>query len=112
MVPAGDSLRTSSVEISLTPAYAAVVGSCWLEQGGCYVCANIRGGGEFGPSWHQAALKENRCIRQVASAPFYLVTIILCRNLAYDDFIAVAEDLIKKRSVPSRLKPILFSYLL
>lgn len=62
-------------EISLTPSYAAVVGAGWLERGGCYVSANIRGGGEFGPQWHQAAKKENR-------------------QLAYDDFIAVAEDLI------------------
>ena len=48
------------VEISLTPSYAAVVGAGWLEKGGCYVSANIRGGGEFGPQWHQAAKKENR----------------------------------------------------
>lgn len=61
----------------MTPSYAAIVGTCWLERGGVYVCANIRGGGEFGPKWHQAALKQNR-------------------NLAYDDFIAVAEDLIAK----------------
>ena len=58
--------------------YMYKVGSCWLEKGGCYVVANIRGGGEFGPKWHQAALKQNR-------------------NLAYDDFIAVAEDLIHKK---------------
>ena len=64
-------------EISLTPSYAALVGSGWLEKGGCYVSANIRGGGEFGPSWHQAAKRENR-------------------QLAYDDFIAVAEDLIQR----------------
>jgi hypothetical protein len=50
------------VEISLTPSYASIIGSCWLEKGGCYVCANIRGGGEFGPEWHQAALKANRCV--------------------------------------------------
>jgi len=65
-------------EISMTPGYAAVVGKLWLERGGVYVVANIRGGGEFGPRWHQAALKENR-------------------KLAYDDFIAVAEDLLKKK---------------
>ena len=62
-------------EISLTPAYIAVVGAAWLEAGGCFVQPNIRGGGEFGPSWHQAALKENR-------------------QKAYDDMIAVAEHLI------------------
>lgn len=62
-------------EISLTPYYPAVTGAGWLSNGGVYVLANIRGGGEFGPQWHQAALKENRC-------------------KAYDDFIAVAEHLV------------------
>ena len=61
-------------EVSLTPHYIAAVGATWLNRGGAYVEANIRGGGEFGPKWHQAALKENR-------------------NRAYEDFIAVAEDL-------------------
>lgn len=65
-------------EISQTPNYAALMGAGWLERGGCYVVANIRGGGEFGPTWHQAALRENR-------------------QRAYDDFIAVAEDLIARR---------------
>lgn len=65
-------------EISLTPAYSAIPGKCWLEKGGVYVMANIRGGGEFGPKWHQAALQEKR-------------------NKAYEDFIAVAEELIAKR---------------
>jgi prolyl oligopeptidase PreP (S9A serine peptidase family) len=56
-----------------------------LERGGVYVVANIRGGGEFGPAWHRAALKENR-------------------QRAYDDFIAVAEDLIaRKITSPQRL---------
>ncbi len=63
-------------EISLTPTYLQGVGKLWLEQGGAYAIANIRGGGEFGPDWHQAALKENR-------------------QRAYDDFIAVAEELIE-----------------
>ncbi|MFK7741981.1 MAG: prolyl oligopeptidase family protein [Planctomycetota bacterium] len=62
-------------EVSLTPGYSATVGSCWLEEGGVYVVANIRGGGEFGPRWHQAALKQNR-------------------NKAYEDFAAVARSLI------------------
>ena len=62
-------------EISMTPSYLGVTGMMWLQRGGCYVIANIRGGGEFGPSWHQAALKENR-------------------NKAYEDFISVAENLI------------------
>jgi prolyl oligopeptidase len=64
-------------EISMTPAYSPSVGVGWLEKGGTYVVANIRGGGEFGPAWHQSALRENRC-------------------KAYDDFIAVAEDLIAR----------------
>jgi prolyl oligopeptidase len=64
-------------EISLTPRYSATLGRLWLEQGGTYVLANIRGGGEYGPRWHQAALQENR-------------------QRAYDDFIAIAEDLISR----------------
>ena len=64
-------------EISMTPSYASVTGRKWLEEGGCYVVANIRGWGEYGPRWHKAALRENR-------------------ELAYDDFIAVAEDLIAR----------------
>ncbi|MEM7324408.1 MAG: prolyl oligopeptidase family serine peptidase [Actinomycetota bacterium] len=62
-------------EIPLTPAYSPTVGRLWLEQGGAYVVANIRGGGEFGPSWHQAGLKQRR-------------------QTVYDDFIAVAEHLV------------------
>jgi prolyl oligopeptidase len=65
-------------EVSLTPAYAATFGAAWLERGGVYVVANIRGGGEYGPRWHQAALKHNR-------------------QRAYDDFIAVGEDLIARK---------------
>jgi len=63
------------------PRYSAIVGNSWLEKGGVYVLANIRGGGEFGPQWHQAGLKENR-------------------QLVFDDFHAVAEDLIA-RSITS-----------
>jgi prolyl oligopeptidase len=63
--------------IARTPVYSGVLGSAWLERGGVYVLANIRGGGEFGPAWHRAALKENR-------------------QRAFDDFIAVAEDLIAR----------------
>ena len=63
-------------EISLTPGYSPTVGHSWLARGGAYAVANIRGGGEYGPRWHQAALKEKR-------------------QVAYDDFIAVAEDLIE-----------------
>ncbi|WP_137936532.1 prolyl oligopeptidase family serine peptidase [Chitinivorax sp. B] len=65
-------------EVSLKPSYAANMGASWLTKGGVYVLANIRGGGEFGPSWHQAALKESR-------------------QKAYDDFISVAEDLIASK---------------
>jgi len=62
-------------EISMGPKYIASVGNTWLEKGGVYVEACIRGGGEFGPSWHQAALKAKR-------------------NKSYEDFIGVAEHLI------------------
>ncbi len=64
-------------EVSLVPTYSATVGHSWLERGGVYVVANIRGGGEYGPAWHQAALLENR-------------------QRAYDDMAAVAEDLIER----------------
>ncbi|MEE2758143.1 MAG: prolyl oligopeptidase family serine peptidase [Myxococcota bacterium] len=69
-------------EISLTPRYMASVGKLWLERGGAFAMANIRGGGEFGPKWHAAAKKENR-------------------QRAFDDFIAVAEDLIKTKVTTS-----------
>jgi len=46
-------------EISLQPGYDGAMGRSWLSRGGVYVVANIRGGGEFGPQWHQAALKAN-----------------------------------------------------
>ncbi len=64
-------------EISRTPGYGAVTGAAWLERGGVYVLANIRGGGEFGPDWHRAALQENR-------------------QRAFDDFIAVGDDLVER----------------
>jgi prolyl oligopeptidase len=64
-------------EIALTPSYQALTGAAWLERGGVYVVANIRGGGEFGPEWHQAALKANR-------------------HRAYEDFAAVADDLVRR----------------
>ncbi|MAF57423.1 MAG: S9 family peptidase, partial [Ponticaulis sp.] len=60
-----------------TPSYSALRGKLWLERGGAYVLANIRGGGEFGPAWHEAGLKTER-------------------QIVYDDFIAVAEDLIDR----------------
>ena len=61
-------------QIAFPPAYKPELGKLWLENGGAYVVANIRGGGEFGPAWHQAALRENR-------------------QRAFDDFAAVARDL-------------------
>src|SRR5690606_19459059 len=65
-------------EISMLPGYSATVGKAWLSKGGVYVVANIRGGGEYGPRWHQAALKANR-------------------HKAYEDFAAVARDLVARK---------------
>jgi len=64
--------------ISEKPFYSGSVGKQWLNEGGVFVLANIRGGGEFGPKWHQAALKKNK-------------------RKSYEDFIAIAEDLIRKK---------------
>jgi prolyl oligopeptidase len=64
-------------EVTQMPSYSGLMGSGWFERGGVYALANIRGGGEFGPRWHRAALREHR-------------------QRAFDDFIAVAEDLIKR----------------
>jgi prolyl oligopeptidase len=72
-------------EISMDPYYLATVGRLWLSRGGAFALANIRGGGEFGPRWHEAALKEHR-------------------QRAFDDFEAVAEDLERtKETSPRRL---------
>jgi prolyl oligopeptidase len=72
-------------EVSMTPNYSATIGKLWLERGGVYVLANIRGGGEFGPAWHDAGLNVHR-------------------QRIYDDFAAVAEDLIaRKITSPRRL---------
>ncbi len=72
-------------EISLQPNYSGGVGRAWTSQGGVYVVANIRGGGEYGPRWHQAALKANRL-------------------RAYEDFAAVARDLYaRKVTRPNKL---------
>ena len=65
-------------EVSRTPRYSGALGSAWVARGGVYVLANIRGGGEFGPKWHQAAVKEKH-------------------QTNFDDFIAVAEDLIARK---------------
>jgi prolyl oligopeptidase len=64
-------------EVSMTPSYSPTIGMDWLDAGGVYVLANIRGGGEYGPAWHLAAQRENR-------------------QKSYDDFYAVAEDVISK----------------
>ena len=71
-------------EVSMLPGYSATVGKLWLERGGVYVVANTRGGGEFGPNWHDAALQENR-------------------QRAHEDFQAVALDLIA-RNITSQPK--------
>ncbi len=72
-------------QVSETPYYSGIDGKLWLERGGVYVLANIRGGGEFGPAWHEAALKTHR-------------------QVAFDDFAAVARDLIaRKIASPRRL---------
>ncbi|WP_156945608.1 prolyl oligopeptidase family serine peptidase [Hyphomonas johnsonii] len=72
-------------QVSMNPSYSPVLGRLWLEQGGAYALANIRGGGEFGPQWHQAGLK-------------------LHRQRVYDDFIAVGEDLVaRKVTTPAHL---------
>jgi prolyl oligopeptidase len=77
---------------ALTPSYSGsyealygAYGKLWLERGGVFVLANIRGGGEFGPAWHAAALKQNR-------------------ERAFEDFEAIAEDLVARRiTSPERL---------
>jgi prolyl oligopeptidase len=72
-------------QISETPSYAPVTGKLWLERGGVFVLANIRGGGEFGPAWHEAGLKTHR-------------------QRIYDDFAAVGHDLVARRiTSPRRL---------
>jgi prolyl oligopeptidase len=72
-------------EVSRLPAYSGVIGRGWLARGGTYVVANIRGGGEYGPNWHTQAIKENR-------------------HLVYEDFAAVAADLVERGiTTPDRL---------
>ena len=70
-------------EVPMTPNYNATLGAAWLEQGGVFVLANLRGGGEFGPAWHKTAQREGR-------------------QKTHDDFIAVAEDVIKRGITSSR----------
>ncbi len=77
--PAGPTLLYGygGFEIPMTPGYGGIIGRGWLARGGTYVVANIRGGGEYGPQWHQAALRENR-------------------PRAFEDFAAVATDLVTR----------------
>ena len=70
-------------EVSMTPAYSGSTGKLWLERGGSYVLANIRGGGEFGPKWHDAGRKTKR-------------------QIIYDDFASVAKDLFARRLTSAR----------
>jgi prolyl oligopeptidase len=72
-------------QVSETPRYSGIVGKLWLERGGIFVLANIRGGGEFGPAWHEAGLKTHR-------------------QIIYDDFASVAKDMFtRKITSPRRL---------
>jgi prolyl oligopeptidase len=70
-------------QISRTPGYSGLQGKLWLERGGIYALANIRGGGEFGPAWHDAGLKTHR-------------------QRIYDDFYAVGQDLVARKITSSR----------
>ena len=70
-------------EVSQTPSYSATTGKLWLENGGVYALANIRGGGEFGPAWHEAGLSTKR-------------------QIVYDDFAAVAKDLLQTKVTSAR----------
>ena len=72
-------------EVSLTPSYIAAQGALWCARGGAYVLANIRGGGEFGPEWHRAGVREGK-------------------KTAQDDFAAVAADIVRRGlSMPARI---------
>ncbi|MEM6908700.1 MAG: prolyl oligopeptidase family serine peptidase [Pseudomonadota bacterium] len=64
-------------QIPRLPGYLGITGKLWLEKGGAYVLANLRGGGEFGPGWHQTAIRENK-------------------QRTWDDFIAVGDDLVER----------------
>ncbi|WP_417564344.1 prolyl oligopeptidase family serine peptidase [Microbacterium sp.] len=70
-------------EVSRLPEYPSIIGPAWIEPGNVFVVANIRGGGEFGPAWHLAALRENR-------------------HRAYEDMVAVARDLVARGVTTAR----------
>ncbi len=76
---AGPTLLTGygGFEISMTPSYSGIVGRGWLARGGTYVVANLRGGGEYGPDWHTSAIQQHR-------------------HRVYEDFVAVAKDLVAR----------------
>ena len=84
---AGPTLLTGygGFEVPLTPSYSGIIGRGWLERGGTYVVANIRGGGEYGPRWHQAVQRRQRL-------------------KVFEDFAAVARDLVSRGvTTPGRL---------
>ncbi|QZD96612.1 prolyl oligopeptidase family serine peptidase [Qipengyuania gelatinilytica] len=64
-------------QVSQLPSYRSLTGKMWLEKGGAFILANLRGGGEFGPGWHQSAIRENK-------------------QRTWDDFIAVGQDAVKR----------------
>ncbi|WP_345719609.1 prolyl oligopeptidase family serine peptidase [Qipengyuania qiaonensis] len=64
-------------QVPRLPSYLGSIGKIWLERGGAYILGNMRGGGEFGPGWHQSAIRENK-------------------QRTWDDFIAIAEDAIAR----------------
>jgi prolyl oligopeptidase len=70
-------------QVSETPRYSGIVGKLWLERGGIFVLSNIRGGGEFGPAWHEAGLKTHR-------------------QVIYDDFASVANDMFTRKITSPR----------
>lgn len=87
MAPSGENPTVLNAyggfQISMTPSYSGTTGKLWLERGGVFVLANIRGGGEFGPAWHEAGLKTHR-------------------QRIYDDFYAVGKDLIARHITDPR----------
>jgi prolyl oligopeptidase len=70
-------------QVSMTPIYSPTLGKLWLDRGGVFVLANIRGGGEFGPAWHEAGLKTKR-------------------QIVFNDFAAVAQDIIRRKITSPR----------